>query len=394
MNATDDEYWNEKSFEGFSFEDEEKDLNSTIKKIPPECEGIQIGSTKTKLENIESLDTILPKEILDKIFIKRSSEINKTCTTQEKQKNVKSTIENIVMSCTYTLESFQSLEEKIMLLQEALYTEDGNAILTVVIFLTNTLKKSIFHRILRDNPVAASHYVHYLYSKQCINELVDTLEMLGRTKDAMMMLFKFGCRNPQNCLQRFNVCANLADDQYDKQIISQLINLVGKYDMKCTQFASVVTLVSDKCKEHQNINSCRMLANEFNLSSKQLEATLLITFCQLQNWLHVDDMFVNKNWLGKDKLALSLPIGETVKLLHHNGAPSSSLTRYLKLIKDSDERLELAKKFNCHHIIIDDFSSKKDRRGLLVYKSMLQKQTESYFYADTILKSPNIKWKN
>jgi len=86
MNATDDEYWNEKSFEGFSFEDEEKDLNSTIKKIPPECEGIQIGSTKTKLENIESLDTILPKEILDKIFIKRSSEINKTCTTQEKQK--------------------------------------------------------------------------------------------------------------------------------------------------------------------------------------------------------------------------------------------------------------------------------------------------------------------
>jgi hypothetical protein len=44
---------------------------------------------------------------------------------------VKSTIENIVMSCTYTLESFQSLEEKIMLLQEALYTEDGNAILTV-----------------------------------------------------------------------------------------------------------------------------------------------------------------------------------------------------------------------------------------------------------------------
>jgi hypothetical protein len=64
--------------------------------------------------------------------------------------------------------------------------------------------------------------------------------------------------------------------------------------MKCTQFASVVTLVSDKCKEHQNINSCRMLANEFNLSSKQLEATLLITFCQLQNWLHVDDMFVNK----------------------------------------------------------------------------------------------------
>lgn len=68
----------------------------------------------------------------------------------------------------------------------------------------------------------------------------------------------------------------------------------GKYDVKCTHSASVVSLVSDKCKEQQNINSCRILANEFNLSAKQLEATLLITFCQLQNWIHVDDMFVNK----------------------------------------------------------------------------------------------------
>jgi len=46
-----------------------------------------------------------------------------------------------------------------------------------------------------------------------------------------MMLFKFGCRNPQNCLQRFNVCVNLANEQYDKQIISQLINLIGNLKM-------------------------------------------------------------------------------------------------------------------------------------------------------------------
>lgn len=44
-----------------------------------------------------------------------------------------------------------------------------------------------------------------------------------------MMLFKLGCRNPQNCLQRFNVCTNLAEEQYDKQIIKQFIHLVGNY---------------------------------------------------------------------------------------------------------------------------------------------------------------------
>lgn len=41
------------------------------------------------------------------------------------------------------------------------------------------------------------------------------------------MLFKLGCRNSQNCLQRLNVCVNLADESYDKQMISQLINLIG-----------------------------------------------------------------------------------------------------------------------------------------------------------------------
>lgn len=57
---------------------------------------------------------------------------------------------------------------------------------------------------------------------------------------------------------------------------------------------SVVSLISDICKEQQNVNSCRLVANEFNLSAKQLEATLLMTFCQLQNWILVDEMFVNK----------------------------------------------------------------------------------------------------
>ncbi|XP_050425287.1 spermatogenesis-defective protein 39 homolog [Adelges cooleyi] len=389
-----DDYWNEKLSEGFSFEDEVKESN--YKKINPECEGFQIGLSKTKLENVISLNNILPKEVLDKIFESKKTQhmARKPKTSQEKELDIKSTIEKILMSYFYSLEPYHSLEDKKMLLKESLDTEDGNTILTVVIFLSNTLKKSIFQRILRENPVAATHYVHYLYSRQSIEELVDTLEMLGRTKDAMMMQFNFACRNPQNCLQRFNVCFNLADDPYDKQTISQYIKLIEKSDPKNAHLTSVVSLVAQNCKEKQDINSCRLLASEFNLSAKQLEASLLITFCQLQNWIQIDDIFINKNWLGKNNLAISLPIGKTVKLLHNNGAPSSSLTRYLKMIKDSEERLELAKKFHCHHIIIDDFASKKDRRGLLVYRTILQKQTESYFYADTILKSPIIKWKN
>jgi len=43
------------------------------------------------------------------------------------------------MSFTYTLEPYRSLEEKTMLLKEALDTEDGNAILTVYNFYMNQI---------------------------------------------------------------------------------------------------------------------------------------------------------------------------------------------------------------------------------------------------------------
>jgi len=43
------------------------------------------------------------------------------------------------MSYTYTLEPYRSLDEKTMLLKEALDTEDGNAILTVYSFNLNQI---------------------------------------------------------------------------------------------------------------------------------------------------------------------------------------------------------------------------------------------------------------
>lgn len=43
------------------------------------------------------------------------------------------------MSYPYSLESYRSLEEKIMLLKEALDSEDGNAILTVYNFKSDKM---------------------------------------------------------------------------------------------------------------------------------------------------------------------------------------------------------------------------------------------------------------
>lgn len=50
---------------------------------------------------------------------------------QKKQNSIETTIDNILMSETYTLEQYRSIEDKKMLLKHALATEDGNAILTV-----------------------------------------------------------------------------------------------------------------------------------------------------------------------------------------------------------------------------------------------------------------------
>ena len=57
------------------------------------------------------------------------------------------TVTKILMGQPYFLENYRSKEDKLALLDAALYTLDSSTILAVVLFLQSTLKEKIFNQV-------------------------------------------------------------------------------------------------------------------------------------------------------------------------------------------------------------------------------------------------------
>lgn len=74
------------------------------------------------------------------------------------------------------LHCFRAIHEKEALLDEAIACGDGDAILTVLLFLKQTLKPSHFNKIIQIRPDAVRHYVNYLLRRFMVAECSDFLE--------------------------------------------------------------------------------------------------------------------------------------------------------------------------------------------------------------------------
>lgn len=168
---------------------------------------------------------------------------------------VSKTIRLIMLGQPYSLHLYKSLDLKTQLLDEAIKSGDGNAILTVrvmafifysffltvyfmlqiVIFLSKTLKKTLFYQMMQKRPVAVAHYVQYLSTRLIVHELIDLLEMLGQNREAAMKQFKFSVHGSQNLdrkLQKLKSCYSnhfSLPDTPDKQFIVSFASYLGNY---------------------------------------------------------------------------------------------------------------------------------------------------------------------
>lgn len=74
---------------------------------------------------------------------------------------------------------YKSLKEKQELLDAAILSGNGDAILEVVIFLKDTLKPTLFMTILKTRPEAVDHYVEFLSTTMRIAEAAEILTATG-----------------------------------------------------------------------------------------------------------------------------------------------------------------------------------------------------------------------
>lgn len=93
-----------------------------------------------------------------------------------------SIVRKILLKKPYSLECFRALHEKENLLDEAIKSGNGDAILAIVLFLKQTLKKSHFNTILQTRPAAIKHYVNYMLLRFQVTDCCDCLTWVIRQK--------------------------------------------------------------------------------------------------------------------------------------------------------------------------------------------------------------------
>lgn len=112
--------------------------------------------------------TISPEEEL-KILRRRAQE------TSYAPLSTSSVIRKILLKKPYSLECYRARHEKESLLIEAIKSGNGDAILTVVLFLQRTLKKKYFHSIMQLHPEAVKHFINFLLIRCQVSEASEFL---------------------------------------------------------------------------------------------------------------------------------------------------------------------------------------------------------------------------
>ncbi|XP_046594120.1 spermatogenesis-defective protein 39 homolog isoform X2 [Neodiprion lecontei] len=378
--AKDDEiYWNTSDKLVFNFEDNEECQIFGVSQTTAICSQAGTFSVDDDADDYLKSD-ITPsnlKPLLSVISEKTLTSIlnaeNLHNVHQEKplvQPDI--TLRRILLGQPFMLEQYKSLASKTELLDSAIASGDGNAILIVIIFIAKTLKQSLIQRLLLERPEAVNIYIRYLATTLRTNELTDLLTLL--------VIFQ-NVRAFQRCCQW------------------QVAVKATEFSKPLDIHSSVLDCLQNACQHHWNASEGSLvsptnLSKQHDVSPRQYQCVALTTRASMQAWDDIESIVLTKGWLGSKKLQTSLAIEDILQILHENQAPSSLLAKFLSYIDDLDRRLSLAKKLQCHRAVIDIFVLQRDRVALSEYKSSLHSQSEQYFYAENALRASTVKWKN
>lgn len=341
---------------------------------------------------------------------------------------VKDTVKRIVKGEPYALASFKSKEDKLALLDTAIKTHEGNAIIAAVIHLKRTIKDQIFNLELRKRPEAVDQYLVYLRSHYNLKELEDVLGMLGRTEEVAMLKLKqaVSVSDPVAKIDRLKSCLgahfkHYASLEHDASLIEQQIDLLhrqrpvevaddmaqkeGKHMVfrKLPRAASiinmpVVTTLFYCCLYHYEepenlLSSPAALRKQYQLTEKQYVWTAIRARARLRQWTDIEQLLTTKSFFGGTKLKSVIGFDKVAEIVHKAEAPQEVTSKYLKEIDDIDRRLALAQKMQCHEAAVDTYLQQRDRVALQQYQKKLKVHSKEWFYAKDVLSNNSTKWK-
>ncbi|NWX45887.1 SPE39 protein, partial [Steatornis caripensis] len=315
----------------------------------------------------------------------------------------KDTVRRMQRGKVCSLERFRSLQDKLVLLDEAVAGHDGNVITAVLIFLKRTLRREILFRELEVRQVALCHLIHFLKETGEQKLLLDLLRLCFSSLSLQLSQYQehLNIQDVEKRREFLKGCIGLPfsaedtshiQDHYtllERQIIIEAndrrLETAGQSEIfrKYPRKASIlnmplVTTLFYSCFYHYTeaegtFSSPANLKKTFKIPDKQYVLTALAARAKLRAWDDVDALFTTKNWLGYTKKRAPIGFHRVVEMLQRNNAPVQVLQEYVRLVEDVETRLNLATKYKCHDVVIETYRDLKDRIQLTAYKCKVER---------------------
>ncbi|NXJ88215.1 SPE39 protein, partial [Corythaixoides concolor] len=315
----------------------------------------------------------------------------------------KDTVRRMQRGKVCSLERFRSLQDKLVLLDEAVAGHDGNVITAVLIFLKRTLRREILFRELEVRQVALCHLIHFLKETGEQKFLLDLLRLCFFSLSLQLSQYRehLNIQDVEKRREFLKGCIGLPfsaedtshiQDHYtllERQIIIEAndrhLETAGQSEIfrKYPRKASIlnmplVTTLFYSCFYHYTeaegtFSSPTNLKKTFKIPDKQYVLTALAARAKLRAWDDVDALFTTKNWLGYTKKKAPIGFHRVVEILQRNNAPVQVLQEYVRLVEDVETRLNLATKYKCHDVAIETYRDLKDRIQLTAYKCKVER---------------------
>ncbi|KAG5681797.1 hypothetical protein PVAND_011205 [Polypedilum vanderplanki] len=408
-----DDYWNVSLSKSFSFDDDidEKVLDDNVSEISTKSiVPITFVLSENDLqliidEEIHSNDAIIPKGLTleeEVKFLRRK--INEFQYSEPSL-----TIAKILLQKPCSLDCYKSINDKEKLLDEAISSGNGDAILQVVLFLKNTLKPILFQKLLANRSEAVEHYLNYLSTTMKICEAVDILTMLDRQQEAIMLQFKtiVQSKNTVQKLDKLKIFIqptsssinpflmtqmryyiNLLELQINERLYFQPHDVLDKSLLETLYFAcEKFQKFSDPLTSQNDTNPFKMI-EQYNITSAQFEWIALNQRARAQAWRDIETLFEKKtSVLKKKNFTINISLEVVILKLHQLKAPQAVLNSFLQHIEDPERRLTLSKRVGAITSIIDSLTLLKDKNSLEDFKNTLPSGTAEFFYTEKAITS-------
>ncbi|XP_053201446.1 spermatogenesis-defective protein 39 homolog isoform X2 [Panonychus citri] len=348
------------------------------------CDQKQFTSTSPKPTEIlskphvpDTIKLMSPEEAVERVNQSIQKISSKNYSTSGSTSKIDACVKQLVNGENPNLSIFKSKEDKLSLLETAINTYDGDAIIAVIIFLEKTLCWRIFAMELLIRPTAVDHYIDLLRETNRSKDLTDFLAMLGRSEEAAIVNYSIAikCQHMETKIKHLKHCYNnffkdLQDELYCPTIMEQITLFeyqlpVDSADSKVMEAnerfeslppgssflgSSVVSTLFYSIVHHSknpptHFGSPQTIRNNHNISDKQYYWTALRALAKTKRWNEIDQLFHYQTFLGSKKIRNIIPFERVVRTLGNEGAPQPLINTYLKLVDDDDVKLKLTQEY-------------------------------------------------